>query len=131
MAKFVYGDVDVSVNEDVILHDLLWESRKVEFERVRNSKLMYESFDPLVKEALLERVKHVLSVMQDNVAEWVPDSFARQEIGSCLRLEFDIMVGLVEEDIIDKYELPSDMFNAAKSELLEILENWNDGPEDS
>jgi len=126
MSVHDFGGVLVSVETDVLAYDLFWEGRKEEFHRKRNSIKMYEDLSPEQRVVIYKKMKHVLSIMIDNLPEWLPVSFSAEQPGEALKLEFTLGVGDIDEDITDTYNQTSLMLEESAKEIIAMLSNWED-----
>lgn len=113
---------EIDIDLDIITPALLWESRFSEFERCHYSKGIYDSMSTDEKEAIIFRLKKAVGVMYDTVDEWLPDSLSLSEDGTCLRIEFNLVMNKVELDVERKNKATTFKLREVRKEIESLLE---------
>jgi hypothetical protein len=120
---YLYDGFEVKVDTDVVSPGLLWEARHTEWARKVASNKIYESMSEDERLVIIEKVRRCMEVMYDYAEEWVPDSFSMDEIGQVLKVELNLLVGDLEDDVIERYKATSIRRRNAMLELKRLVES--------
>jgi hypothetical protein len=119
---YEYAGFEVGIETDVITPALIWESRHIEWSRKMQSNEIYDALSDEEREVTVEKVRRCMEVMYDYAEEWVPDSFSIDESGAVLKIELNLVVTDLEEDVIERYKATSARRREAMRELKQLLE---------
>jgi len=120
--RFEIEDFDVRIFVDAITPALLWESRFTEFERTINSQRIYSEMNPEYREAITERIKRATAVMYDTVDDWLPDSLSLSDDGTCVKIEFNLVLAKIDIDVENKNRATTFKLMEVKKEIESLLE---------
>jgi hypothetical protein len=115
-------DFNVKIDVDVITPSLLWDARFVEFERHIESQRIYEGMSAEERQAIVLRLKRAVGVMYDTIDDWLPDSLSLSDDGTCIRMEFNLVLNKVELDVERKNKATTFKLKEIRAELESMLE---------
>jgi SHS2 domain-containing protein len=119
--NFQIEEFDVNISVDAITPALLWESRFVEFERSKKSQRIYSDMTPEHRMAINERIKRATAVMYDTVEDWVPDSLNLSDDGTCIKIEFNLVLAKIDIDVENKNKATTFKLMEVKREIENLL----------
>ena len=113
---------DIDVILDVITPELLWEARFEEYQRHLYSKEIYSDMSLDEKNAIILRLKKAIGIMYDTVDDWLPDSLSLSEDGTCLRIEFNLILNKVEIDVDKMHKATTFKLREMRQEIESLLD---------
>jgi hypothetical protein len=113
---------DIDVILDVITPELLWEARFEEYQRHLNSNKLYGEMSLDEKNAITLRLKKAIGIMYDTVDDWLPDSLSLSEDGTCLRIEFNLILNKVEIDVDRMHKATTFKLREMRQEIENLLD---------
>lgn len=121
-----FAGVEVSVDLDVLTpalafearHDI-WPRRDLNIEAFRSMSLEEQS-------AVIKRIKLALEVMHDNVETWLPAGFSFNEVGTCLNINYSLIVTDIEADIARESLTTTQKILETREELEQMALNWDE-----
>ena len=122
MTQLQIEDFNVKIDVDVITPSLLWDARFVEFERHIESQRIYEGMSAEERQAIVLRLKRAVGVMYDTIDDWLPDSLSLSDDGTCIRMEFNLVLNKVELDVERKNKATTFKLKEIRAELESMLE---------
>jgi hypothetical protein len=123
MSNLRIEDFDVNISLDAISPSMLWESRFIEFEKTLNSQRIYESMSSDHRKALAERVKRATAVMYDTVDDWLPDGINLSDDGTCISIEFNLVLAKIDIDVENKNRATTFKLLEVKREIESLLQD--------
>lgn len=123
MDNFQIEDFNVNITLDALSPLMLWESRFEEFKKVQNSHRIYEEMGHEHRDAIVERVRRATAVMYDTVDSWLPDAISLSDDGSCVKIEFNLVLAKVDIDVEAKNKATSFQLMEVKKEIQSLLED--------
>lgn len=121
MNHLTIDDFDINIDVDIITPSLLWESRFKQFEKYVNSQEIFNSMSDDEQQAIISRLKRAVGVMHDTIDEWIPDALSLSNDGSCLRIEFNLVMSNIEIDVERKHKATSFRLKEVRDEIESLL----------
>jgi hypothetical protein len=121
--NFSIEDFDVQISVDAISPSMLWESRFLEFDRTKSSQRIYYNMSTDHRNALAERIKRATAVMYDTVDDWLPDGISLSDDGTCIKIEFNLVLGKIDIDVENKNRATTFKLMEVKKEIESLLED--------
>jgi hypothetical protein len=126
MSIYDFGGVETNVDIDVLTPAMAWEARKVTYKKKCESKEIYELMSEEEREVVVKRVRRALEVMHDNIERWLPYSFSLNDIGTCLTIEYNMLVTDIEADRAENELTTSNRLKEAGQELKKLIKELED-----
>jgi hypothetical protein len=121
--KLSIDDFNINIIVDAISPSMLWESRFTEFDRTKESQRLYYNMSIDHRDAIAERIKRATAVMYDTVDEWLPDAISLSDDGTCIKIEFNLVLGKVDIDVENKNRATTFKLMEVKKEIESLLED--------
>jgi hypothetical protein len=121
MSSFRIEDFDVSVSLDAISPTMLWEGRFQEFNRVKKSHEIYNNMTEEQTSVLVERLKRAIAIMYDTVDDWVPDALSINDDGSCIKIDFNLVLTNIDIDVENKHKATTFKLREMRKEIEDLI----------
>lgn len=116
-----FGQCNVNIELSKMTPRQYWDDRHEMFRKIQNSMAFYNELSYEHRLVIQSKVKHALAIMYDNVDSWIPESFDIEEPGNRIKIELNLMVADIDQDIEDSQVATSFQLASAAESLKELI----------
>lgn len=121
-----FGGVEVTVDLDVLTPTLAFEARHDMWPQRDQNIEAFRSMTLEEQSAVIKRIQMALEVMHDNVETWLPAGFSFNDIGTCININYSLVVTDIEADVAKESLVTTRKILEARQELQQMMLEWDE-----